>query len=89
MRIPESLKINDAIGFVAPSFGCNIEPYQSAFKNAQKKFIEKGYTLNLDQTVMKVRESESVIHRKNVDRKLWNTFHAIPFVQSFPAVAVS
>lgn len=47
MRIPESLNINDAIGFVAPSFGCNIEPYHSAFKNAQKKFREKGYTLDL------------------------------------------
>lgn len=47
MRIPEYLKQKENIGFVAPSFGCNIEPYKSAFKNAQKKFSEKGYELDL------------------------------------------
>ena len=31
------LKENGTIGFVAPAFGCNIEPYKSAFQNAQKK----------------------------------------------------
>lgn len=41
------MKDNDAIGFIAPSFGCNIEPYRSAFDNAQKKFRSLGYELHL------------------------------------------
>ncbi|MBQ2319750.1 MAG: LD-carboxypeptidase, partial [Lachnospiraceae bacterium] len=45
MRIPEFLKENGSIGFVAPSFGCNIEPYKSAFDNAQKKFTQMGYKM--------------------------------------------
>lgn len=47
MRIPEFLKENGSIGFVAPSFGCNIEPYKSAFDNAQKKFARMGYKIVL------------------------------------------
>ena len=35
MRYPEFLKDNGSIGFVAPSFGCNIEPYKSALKYNQ------------------------------------------------------
>ncbi len=47
MRYPEFLKEGGTIGFVAPSYGCNIEPYRSAFENAQKKFRELGYNLVL------------------------------------------
>lgn len=47
MRYPEFLKKNDTIGFLAPSFGCNIEPYKSAFQNAQKKLKELGYQISL------------------------------------------
>lgn len=47
MRYPGFLHKNGTIGFVAPSFGCNIEPYYSAFKNAQKKFRKMGYRLDL------------------------------------------
>lgn len=47
MRYPEFLKKNGTIGFVAPSFGCNIEPYRSAFENAQKKWKQMGYSLDL------------------------------------------
>ena len=47
MRYPEFLDKNGTIGFVAPSFGCATEPYLSAFKNAQKKFTELGYSLHL------------------------------------------
>lgn len=43
MRYPEFLKDGGTIGFVAPSFGCNIEPYRSAFDNALKRFREMGY----------------------------------------------
>lgn len=46
MRYPEFLKKNGTIGFVAPSFGCNIEPYRSAFENAQKKWKQMGYSLD-------------------------------------------
>ena len=47
MRFPESLPRGGTIGFVAPSFGCATEPYYSCFLNAQKKWKEKGYQLEL------------------------------------------
>lgn len=47
MRYPKFLKDQGTIGFVAPSFGCNIEPYKSAFLNAQRKLKEKGHALDL------------------------------------------
>lgn len=43
MRYPKYIKKGDTIGFLAPSFGCAVEPYLSGFKNAQKKFEELGY----------------------------------------------
>lgn len=45
MRYPEFLKEHGTIGFVAPSFGCNTEPYKTAFENAGKKWKEQGYGL--------------------------------------------
>ena len=47
MRYPDYLKKNGTIGFVAPSFGCAIEPYRTAFENAQKLWREQGYRLQL------------------------------------------
>lgn len=47
MRYPEFLTKNGTIGFVAPSFGCNIEPYKSGFLNAQKKFQKLGHGIDL------------------------------------------
>lgn len=47
MRYPKYLPEHGTIGFVAPSFGCNIEPYRTAFENAQKKLKELGHKLDL------------------------------------------
>ena len=47
MRYPKVLKENGTIGFVAPAFGCAIEPYHSAFKNALEKWESKGYKTHL------------------------------------------
>ncbi len=47
MRIPEFLKENGTIGFVAPSYGCNIEPYKSAFDHAQDILKQREYRLLL------------------------------------------
>ena len=47
MKYPIFLKEKGTIGFVAPSFGASIEPYKSAFDNAQKKLKKKGYKLEL------------------------------------------
>lgn len=47
MRYPKYLPEMGTIGFVAPSFGCNIEPYYTAFANAQRKFKEYGHQLEL------------------------------------------
>lgn len=47
MRYPEFLKEKGCIGLVAPSFGCNIEPYRTAFDNALSKWKERGYRCDL------------------------------------------
>ena len=47
MRYPDNLPENGTIGFVAPSFGCNVEPYRSAFENAKRKFTKLGYRLDM------------------------------------------
>lgn len=47
MRYPKNLPKGGTIGFVAPSFGNNTEPYRSAFENAQRKFTDLGYRLEL------------------------------------------
>lgn len=43
MRYPKSLKENGKIGFVAPSFGCNTEPYKTGFDRALDRFSALGY----------------------------------------------
>ena len=45
MRYPEFLQENGTIGFVAPSFGCNIEPYRTCFDAAQKEWKRQGYKI--------------------------------------------
>lgn len=47
MRYPEFLREHGTIGFVAPSCGCAIEPYRTGFDNAQKKWQEMGYQMQL------------------------------------------
>ncbi len=47
MRYPKSITKGGSIGFLAPSFGCNIEPYKSAFNNALEKFQNMGYQVKL------------------------------------------
>ena len=47
MRYPKNLKKGGTIGFIAPSFGCNTEPYKSAFDHAQVKLSALGYGLEL------------------------------------------
>ena len=43
MRYPEFLQPGGSIGFVAPSFGCDTEPYKSQFARALQHFEEMGY----------------------------------------------
>lgn len=43
MRYPKDLEKGGTIGFLAPSFGCNIEPYRSAFDHSLEKWQEMGY----------------------------------------------
>lgn len=47
MRYAEFLPEKGTIGLVAPSFGCNIEPYRTAFAHAQEKWRSMGYRLEL------------------------------------------
>lgn len=47
MRYPQFLQENGTIGFVAPSFGCAIEPYHTAFTHALTRFREMGYATQL------------------------------------------
>ena len=46
MRYPKFIKEGDRIGFPAPSFGCNIEPYSSQFDAALEYLKDKGFKLN-------------------------------------------
>jgi len=64
MRYPKVLSKGGTIGFVAPSFGCSIEPYKSAFNNAQKKFKELGYGLQLGPNCYEGKASVSAIRPK-------------------------
>lgn len=43
MRYSKDLQPGGSIGFPAPSFGCAIEPYKTAFENSLKKWKELGY----------------------------------------------
>lgn len=43
----EILEASGTIGFVAPAFGCNMEPYRSGFDAAQKTFAALGHTMIL------------------------------------------
>lgn len=43
MRYPAFLKSGGRIGFIAPSFGCTIEPYRSDFESALTWFERMGY----------------------------------------------
>ena len=43
MRYPSFLHDNGSIGFIAPSFGCTIEPYRSDFEEALEVFRDSGY----------------------------------------------
>ncbi len=43
MRYPKDLAKGGCIGFPAPSFGCAIEPYYSAFQNSLQKWEKLGY----------------------------------------------
>ena len=45
MKYARFLSDRGRIGFVAPSFGCNIEPYYSSFKHALEVWEKEGYTL--------------------------------------------
>ncbi len=47
MKYPKFLQEKGTIAFVAPSFGCAIEPYKSGFENARKKWTKAGFTLEL------------------------------------------
>ncbi len=45
MRYPKHLPEHGTIGFLAPSFGCNTEPYYSAFRHAAEIFHGLGYRM--------------------------------------------
>lgn len=51
MRYPKALPEGGTIGFVAPSFGCNREPYYSAFENAKENWASAGFQLDLGPNV--------------------------------------
>lgn len=51
MKFPEFIKDNGTVGFVAPSFGCGIEPYKSAFESALEFWKSNGYYVNLGPNV--------------------------------------
>ncbi len=53
MRYPKFMTPGDTIGFVAPSFGCNIEPYKTAFDHSLSFWKKRGYQVHLGPNVYK------------------------------------
>ncbi len=51
MRYPNFLKEGDTIGFVAPSFGCVIEPYHTLFDHTLSRMEEWGFRTKLGPNV--------------------------------------
>ncbi len=51
MRYPKFLKDGGTIGFVAPAFGCDSEPYKTAFENSLGKWQKMGYKTHLGPNV--------------------------------------
>ncbi len=51
MQYPEFLPAGGTIGFAAPSFGCNREPYRSCFDAALKFWQKEGYSTLLGENV--------------------------------------
>lgn len=47
MRYPKFLQAGGTISFVAPSFGCTIEPYKSEFVRAQERLGQQGFHMEL------------------------------------------
>ncbi len=47
MRYPSFIKKGDTIGFAAPSFGCSIEPYRTAFDHSLEVWKKNGYQVKL------------------------------------------
>ena len=47
MRYPDFLPDGGTLGFVAPSFGCNIDPYKTGFMAALDRFEREGYSIDL------------------------------------------
>lgn len=47
MRYPKFLKQGGRIGFVSPSFGCNIEPYKSGLNSAIEELGRRGYCTDI------------------------------------------
>lgn len=53
MKYPEFVKSDSRIGFIAPSFGCDSEPYRTFFEKAVKRFSDKGFTCIEGENVRK------------------------------------
>ena len=51
MRYPNFLPDGGTIGFVAPAFGCDTEPYKTAFENSLHKWHDMGYSTHLGPNV--------------------------------------
>lgn len=47
MKYPRFLTDFGAVGFAAPSFGCNIDPYKTRLENALKRFSDWGHPVML------------------------------------------
>jgi len=47
MRYPKFLTNRSTIGFIAPAFGCSIEPYKNAFNHGLERLQALGHTVKL------------------------------------------
>ena len=47
MKFSPFIRQGDTLGFVAPSFGCAIEPYRTAFNHSLQIWEKKGFKTKL------------------------------------------
>lgn len=55
MKYPDFLQKNGTVGFAAPSFGCNIEPYKTAFRHSLENWKTRGFSTQLGPNVYEGR----------------------------------
>ena len=67
MKYPKFLPEKGTIGFVAPSFGCNTEPYKTAFDSSLEKFKELSDVIVVNRYDNVLSDVKEKVYTKKVN----------------------